>query len=152
MLDIYVASYPNPPLTALMAPGLPTAQVTTCDLATHTTSTDCIRSMATPRHTFGAATAACRVYAIGHGRLGDEADTVEFFDPGAGVTSGGAAREEGGSGGHGSHQGGGRGLGCAHPIHDSLAHSKVGRGCPSIAVGGRGGATWPFRVSGDYNL
>ena len=102
-----------------MAPGLPTAQVTTCDLATHTTSTDCIRSMATPRHTFGAATAACRVYAIGHGRLGDEADTVEFFDPGAvhirGCSSGG-----GGWGPWFTSGGGGRGHGCAHPIRDSL--------------------------------
>ena len=152
MLDIYVASYPNPPLTALMAPGLPTAQVTTCDLATHTTSTDCIRSMATPRHTFGAATAACRVYAIGHGRLGDEADTVEFFDPGAVHIRGAAQGEEGG--GHGSHQGGEAG-GMAVPIRFAIlsTHSyDSGKGCPSIAVGGRGGATWPFRVSGDYNL
>lgn len=57
-------------------------QVTTCDLTTHATSTDSVRPMASPRHTFGAATALGRVYAIGHGRLGDEANTVEFFDPG----------------------------------------------------------------------
>ena len=56
--------------------------VLTCDLTTHLTSSDVVKPMATPRHTFGAATAAGRVYAVGHGRLGDEADTVEFFDPG----------------------------------------------------------------------
>ena len=38
--------------------------------------------MATPRHTFCAATAAGRIYVVGHGRLGDEQETVEFFDPG----------------------------------------------------------------------
>jgi hypothetical protein len=57
-------------------------QVTTCDLSTHETSVDGIKQMATPRHTFGAATAAGRVYAVGHGRLVDEDNTVEFFDPG----------------------------------------------------------------------
>ncbi len=56
--------------------------VYSCDLATHTISSDDVRPMATPRHTFCAATAAGRIYVVGHGRLGDEQETVEFFDPG----------------------------------------------------------------------
>jgi hypothetical protein len=57
--------------------------VYTCDLSTHLVSEDSVRPMSTPRHTFGAATVSSRVYAVGHGRLGDESETVEFFDPGA---------------------------------------------------------------------
>lgn len=68
---------PQTPLCVLL-------QVYTCDLSSHAISTDEVRPMATPRHTFGAATAAGRVYVVGHGRLADEQETTEFFDPGGG--------------------------------------------------------------------
>ncbi|GAX76385.1 hypothetical protein CEUSTIGMA_g3831.t1 [Chlamydomonas eustigma] len=59
------------------------SMVTTCELSTHTVCSDGVKHMATPRHTFSAVTAAGRLFAVGHGRLGDEAETVEFFDQGS---------------------------------------------------------------------